>query len=72
MAGYSNLPGYYPPTTMATAGMHKLVPPHLSSPYGSTSVPPTLGLPSLGLGHPLGLNGAPQGNPNYGKDLLRR
>ena len=77
LASYSNLQGYgYPPTSLAGA-MHKMgVPTHLGSPYGSTSVPPTLGLPSLGLPpHPLGGPGPP--NPAaaaaaYGKDLLRR
>ena len=80
MAGYSSAlaAGYYPPTSLAAGMHHKMaVPPHLAaSPYGSSAagVPPTLGLPSLGLGpHPLGLNGAPPpATPTYGKDLLRR
>ena len=67
MAGYA-MPGYYPPTTLG----HKMVGPHLSSPYSAASVPPTLGLPPLGLGHPLGMNGAPGIPPTYSKDPLRR
>ena len=69
-AGYQLPPGYYPPTTLT----HKMVPPHLSMAYGGGAVPPSLGLPPLGLGHPLGLNGAPggPGAPQYGKDPLRR